>query len=123
MNDELVALERAGWEALAGPDAVSWWSARLDDAALMVFPGFVATRAQALEGMAEAPPWASWSIDDVRVVPLGDDAGVVVYAAVAQRTGQPEYRALISSTWVRRAGEWRLALHQQTPVPGGSGGT
>ena len=123
MSDELVALEREGWAALAGPDPVAWWSARLDDGALMVFPGFVATRDQALQGMAEAPPWATWSIDDVRVLPLGDDAAVVVYAAAAQRAGQPEYRALLSSTWVRRAGEWRLALHQQTPVPDGSAGT
>ena len=121
--NELVALEREGWEALAGPDPVAWWSERLDERARMVFPGFVATREQALQGMAEAPPWSWFRLDDLEVLALGDDAAVVVYSAVAQRDGQPEYRALMSSTWVRRAGEWRLAVHQQTPVPDASGGT
>lgn len=121
-GDGVVALEEEGWRALASSDAVAWWSERLDDGALMVFPGFVATREQALQGMAEAPPWSWFHLDDVRVLALGDDAAVVVYSAVAQREGQPEYHALMSSTWVRRAGEWRLALHQQTPVPDASGG-
>lgn len=112
----VVALEREGWEALAGDDPVGWWADRLDEQALMVFPGFVASREQALQGMAEAPPWAWFRLDDVRAVDLGDTA-LVVYSAAARRDGQPEYRALMASTWVRRAGEWRLALHQQTPVP------
>ena len=61
---------------------------------------------------------------------LGTIGATVVLAASTQAAtskpaemGQPEYRALMSSTWVRRAGEWRLALHQQTPVPAGGGGT
>lgn len=122
-SDDLVALEEEGWRALASPDPVGWWAGRLDDGARMVFPGFVATREQALQAMADALPWSWFRLDDVQVLPLGDDAAVVVYDAAAQREGQPEYRALMSSTWVRRAGEWRLALHQQTPVPAGSAGT
>jgi len=123
MNQELIDLEHEGWKALASDDPVAWWDDHLDDGALMVFPGFVATREQSLEGMTQAPPWSWFRLDDVRVLDLGDDAAVVVYAASAQRDGQPEYRALMSSTWVRRTGGWRLALHQQTPLPADGGGT
>jgi hypothetical protein len=34
----------------------------------------------------------------------------------ARRDFQPEYQALIASTYVRVDGAWRLAVHQQTPL-------
>jgi hypothetical protein len=53
---------------------------------------------------------------DPRVVALNQDSGVVVYAVVAQREGEDPYSAVISSTFVREDGAWRLAFHQQTPT-------
>jgi hypothetical protein len=41
----------------------------------------------------------------------------VTYRASATRAGEPPYRALMSSVYVRVDGRWRLALHQQTPLP------
>ncbi|MDQ6748713.1 MAG: hypothetical protein M3010_11500 [Candidatus Dormibacteraeota bacterium] len=38
----------------------------------------------------------------------------------AQGEGSPRYQALMTSTYVRRSGTWKLALHQQTPIPDGS---
>jgi hypothetical protein len=43
------------------------------------------------------------------------DTAVVTYSVVAQREGTPEYSALMSSVYVRRATGWKLAFHQQTP--------
>jgi hypothetical protein len=48
------------------------------------------------------------------VVELGADAAMVVYAVTAEREGQPEFRAVLSSTFVRRDGRWRQAFHQQS---------
>jgi hypothetical protein len=48
-------------------------------------------------------------------VALGDDAAVVGYRGTATRDDQP-YTALFNSTYVREDGDWKLAVHQQTPV-------
>ena len=57
--------------------------------------------------------WAGLS--DVRVLPLGDDGAVLAYRVDARR-GEQEYDALLTSTYRREDGEWRLTVHQQTPV-------
>jgi hypothetical protein len=44
------------------------------------------------------------------------DCGVVVYTVTAQRAGEEAYQAVMSSTFVRREGAWKLAFHQQTPA-------
>ena len=47
---------------------------------------------------------------------FSEHSGVVLYRVVAQRSGQEPYAATISSTFVRREGSWKLAVHQQTPA-------
>jgi hypothetical protein len=49
------------------------------------------------------------------VIEATPDSAIVTYQATAQRTGEPEYRALMSSAYARRQGRWQLILHQQTP--------
>jgi hypothetical protein len=41
---------------------------------------------------------------------------MVVYNAKAQREGQREYEAVMSTTYVLRDDEWLIAFHQQTPL-------
>jgi hypothetical protein len=64
--------------------------------------------------MAEATPWSRYEMKNPRVVPLGPDAGVVAYSVAALREGQAPFSAVLSSTFVRRDGEWKLAFHQQS---------
>jgi hypothetical protein len=52
----------------------------------------------------------------VKVLRLADGAASVVYRVEAQRADQPAYRALMSSTYIRVDGAWKLALHTQTPL-------
>jgi hypothetical protein len=59
-------------------------------------------------------PWASYELEDERVLALGEDCAVVAYTAHARRA-ERDYHALVNSTYRRTAGGWRLALHQQTP--------
>jgi uncharacterized protein (TIGR02246 family) len=114
--DEIEALERRGWEALSGPDGAEFYTDLLTDDGLMVFPGAVLDRAQSLQAIAGATPWATYELEDIRVV-AAPDAAVITYHATAQRTGEAPYRALMSSVFVRPDDRWRLALHQQTPDP------
>ena len=82
----------------------------------MVFGFGVLDRAQALEAMADAPPWSWFRIEEPRVVELGADAAALTYLATAQRDGEAEFSGRTTSVYVRSDGSWRLVLHQQTPA-------
>ena len=83
----------------------------------MIFPGglLLEGREQILDSMA-AQPWQSYQIEDPHLISLSEKAGVVVYKVTAQREGSSPYVALISSTYVCREDQWKLVIHQQTPV-------
>src|SRR4051794_22895429 len=116
-NDDLTALERQGWDALSsdGQTARAFYEPVLDDGVLMLLPGgwVLDDRAAIVESMS-GQPWSRYRLDDLRSSRPTPDTGLVTYSAVAERDGQT-YRALMSSLYVRRGGEWKLAFHQQTP--------
>lgn len=113
---ELLDIERAGWEALRTGQAGSYYRAHLTDDALMAFPFGVLTRDQTIEAMESAPPWTTYDLKDPQVVALTTDCGIVVYRVTARRAQDDPYQAVVSSTFVRRDGGWRMAFHQQTPA-------
>jgi hypothetical protein len=113
-KDELIQIERRGWEALCTNDAESYYRQHMTEHALMAFPFGVMSKAEALTAMAQAAPWSRYEMADPQVIPLGPDAGVVVYSVTAQREGQDRFSAVLSSTFVRHEGEWKLAFHQQS---------
>jgi hypothetical protein len=115
LSDELIALEREGWDALVSGEGGAYYREHLTSDALMAFAFGVLTRQESIDAIESAPPWESFEITDPRVVELSEDSGVVVYGVVARRPGQEPYSAVVSSTFVREGGEWRLAFHQQSP--------
>jgi hypothetical protein len=118
MHDDLVELERSGWNALAtsADDAAAFYEGVLARRVLMLLPGgmVIDDRARVVDSMRGAP-WDSFELAGETVLPLSDSSAVVAYRARARR-GDAEYEALIASTYVREDGAWRLALHQQTPT-------
>lgn len=119
MSQELLDLEREGWDALSTEDGAGpWYAARLAPQVLLLLPGgMVIDDRQAVIDSMTGPPWTSYHLKDERVLGLGPDAAVVAYRGVATRPGlEQPYEALFNSTWVRIDGAWKLALHQQTPV-------
>lgn len=117
-QSEILGLEHEAWQALStNSGAVRALCERvLDPEVVMLLPGGLVIEGsdQALESMS-GPPWDSYELSHERVLTLSGDAAVVVYQARARR-GDLDYLALINSTYVRRGGGWRLALHQQTPI-------
>jgi hypothetical protein len=81
----------------------------------MVFPDTVLSRQESLSAIAGARPWSSFSLEDVHVLPVGAEGGIITYRAVAKRAGESTYDALMTSVYAKRDGAWRLVLHQQTP--------
>ncbi len=118
MDEELIGLERAGWEALSagGDAAASFYQDVLASKVLMLLPGGLRLddREEVINSMRGAP-WDSFDLSDEQVLRLGREGAVLVYRASARRGGQ-EYQALVNSTYVLEDGRWRLALHQQTPL-------
>ena len=81
----------------------------------MLLPGAMVLddRAAILDSMS-GQPWGGYTLDDVRAFQPTSETGIVTYGAVARRDDQ-QYSATISSVYVRRGGEWKLVMHQQTP--------
>jgi hypothetical protein len=114
---ELLELEEQGWRALASGQASEFYRTHLADDALMVVPGMVLDGQTFLQGADSGEPWATFEIEDPRVVGLTENSAVVVYRVTAQRAGQPPYVAHLASAYARREGTWKLVYHQQTPIP------
>ncbi len=116
---DLVALERRSWQALSAESstAKSFYRQVLGDAVVMVLPGgmLLSDRDENIESIGNSSPWTSFKLERPQVLLPTEDTMVVSYGDVAQREGAPEYSALMSSMYVRRGKDWKLALHQQTP--------
>lgn len=117
MPHEIEELEQQGWAALSGPNGAAFYEDLMADDGLMVFPGLTLDKPAAIRAIAGERPWATFRLEEVRLVEAGDMA-VVTYRATAERPGEGSaYRALMSSVYARRDGRWRLILHQQSPDP------
>jgi hypothetical protein len=112
--DEVEALERRGWEALSGPNGTAFYEGVMADDGLMVFPGSIMDKPTALDAISRASPWSSFELSDIRTT-ADNLVGLVTYRAKSQRDQAPPYEAVMSSVYVRRQGQWKLLLHQQSP--------
>ena len=117
--DELIELERAGWASLCDGTGDDFYSrAMTDDGVMVLADASVMTRDEVVAALGQAPPWASYEMADVRVVPLGDDSAALIYIGTGHREGdEPSFVGVMSSVYVRRDGQWKLAVYQQTPKP------
>jgi hypothetical protein len=87
------------------------------DGVMVLADGTVMGREEVVAALRESPPWASYEIAGVRTVSAAGDAAVLVYTGRAWRTGDSEpFTATMTSTYVRTAEGWRLALYTQTPA-------
>lgn len=112
MTDELLELERGFWNAAGDGD---YYGEHMATSGLCVLPVGVLDKAATVEAISEADPWDEFEFSDVRMVDLGDDEVALCYRAEASRDDN-KYIALISTVYTRLFGEWKLTLHQQTPI-------
>ncbi len=118
-TEELLQLEREGWEALStsGEAAGRFYAENLAADVLVLLPGGMVLddRGEVIESM-RGSPWTSFKLSDERVLELVEGSAVVAYRGTAHREGAEPYTALFNSTYVREDSAWRLAVHQQTPI-------
>ena len=111
LHDTLLEIERT-----LGGGRGDDYRAHLTDDAVVVVPGAAITREQCAFAIDATAGWDEFEIHDERVVELTPDSALITYRWRSRR-GEETYEALMSSVYVKQAGgEWKLALHQQTPV-------
>ena len=88
------------------------------DGVMILANGSVVTPDEVVAVLGQSPPWASYEIDDVQTVPLGEDATALLYVGVGHRGGdEPSFVGVMASVYIRRGDGCALALYQQTPRP------
>jgi hypothetical protein len=112
-RERLLHLESQFWEAAGDPE---FYDAHFADDGLMAFTVGIIAKPEVLAATKAAPGWSSFTIDDPRYVEVGDDVAALVYATEAEDGRGEEYRAVVTSVYVNRGGEWILVIHQQTPI-------
>lgn len=113
LEQDLMGLEKGFWT-----EGADYYRAHLDEECLVAFTEMAGVRSnEEIAGMNPgAANWRNVALDEKGVARLSEDAVVLTYEVNAERnTGEP-YRALVSSGYVRRDGEWKMAFHQQTPL-------
>lgn len=115
----LLALERQGWNSLCDNTGDAFYGRVMTEEAVMVLAsGDVMDRDTVVAALGQAPVWRTYDITDARLIQIGPGNAALVYRGTAYREGdEPAFIGLMSSVYVQRDGEWRLALYQQTALP------
>lgn len=111
IEQELLEIER---ELAAGSSRE--YEHRLADEAVVIIPGVALTKGETVAAMGDSPGWPEFEIFDHSVLPSGPDVGVLTYSFEGRRDGNGTYSALMTSVYSRAGGDWKLLLHQQTPL-------
>ncbi|MGP9724291.1 nuclear transport factor 2 family protein [Corynebacterium sp. AOP40-9SA-29] len=119
-TEELLEVEHAGWTSLCESRGGTFYGRLLtDDAVFVLVNGLTMSREQVVDSLDGAPSWDTYKIEDVQLIPVGEDAAALTYRATATRSDLAEpFIALMSSVYRRVDGEPRLVLYQQTAVSG-----
>jgi hypothetical protein len=114
MYEEFIELEQRFWRAAGDPD---FYRQRFADDGVMAFHIGLMGKPEVVEAMAGAAEWSTFTMDDLRFVEITDDVVSLTYTTVAvPADSHDEYRAAVTSVYVRRGGEWMLVIHQQSPL-------
>lgn len=111
LEETLGALERE----LAGGDGDTYRRLLTDDAVVIV-PGTRLSKEECAAAVDASLGWDAITFAQRQVISIDDATALVTYRFDGTR-GDIRYSALAASLYVRREGAWRMALHQQTPLP------
>lgn len=113
LEQDLLQLEKGFWTQ--GGD---YYRDHVDDECLLAFTEMAGVHSnEEIAGMNPgAANWRDVELDEKGCVQMTDDAVVLTYEVSATRKSGEPYKALVSTGYVRRGGEWKMAFHQQTPL-------
>jgi hypothetical protein len=88
----------------------------LDDGAAVIVPGQALDKDATVQAIEASPGWDELTIDDARLLETGEGGAALTYRFSGRRGTDFSYEALMTSVYARRGDEWKLVLHQQTPL-------
>lgn len=88
----------------------------LDDAAVVIVPGQALDKDATVQALDASPGWDEVTIDEARLLEMGEGCAALTYRFGGRRGVDSSYVALMTSVYARRGDEWKLVLHQQTPL-------
>lgn len=114
-TDHFLALEHAVWAALCAGDPEADKKMLAADF-LGIYPSGFADRGDHAAELTAGPTVVSYDLDQIRLMPLGVDRGMLCYRARYTRPGRQEADEMyVSSLWERRADGWLNVFSQDTP--------
>jgi uncharacterized protein (TIGR02246 family) len=119
LTNELIDLENQYWKAIQEKDTDAAMRLTDDECIVTGAQGVGRLDRKALSAMLQQAPYTlhSFELKDPEVRQLGDDVAVVAYKVHEELTvdGKPvKLEAADASTWIRRDGGWRCALHTES---------
>ena len=119
LDSEIVANEKAVWEAAKAKDMKRFASLVGEDAR-MIFASGVVTRSEYIHSIADRNI-TSYSLRNFQVLAPAKDTTIVIYEATISGIfkGIPvsSFSVREASVWVKRMGKWVAVLNQETPLP------
>ena len=120
LGQEIVELENQYWCAIRDRDLEA--AVRLTDDTCMLTgaQGAASIDRKSFANMLQSPKWTLHEFqigDDAQVRLIGDDVAIIAYKVTERMTvdGKPLIlQAADASTWVKRNGRWRCALHTES---------
>ena len=113
IDQDLLDLKDAALEATRNRD-LAFYRDYLADDAIAVVPAGIFAKDQIVAAMGQGT-FQSSAIDDERVIPLGPDAGLVIYIATFG-DGTTARKAFVTTVYQRTDGTWHGTFYQQTPL-------
>ncbi len=117
---QIVALEKAGWEAWKNKNA-SWFQANLADEALQVGGAGVLNKSQIVKTAGTDCEVRSFSLDNFKFLMLDKNSALITFTGMQDGVcGGKTIPAKVYSTsvYVKRGGKWLNALYTETPEQG-----
>jgi 2-iminobutanoate/2-iminopropanoate deaminase len=116
---EIIALEKAGWEAWKNKSPV-WFQANTTDEVMSINSAGVSNKAQMIKDLTSCQV-KSFGLDNFNFVMTGSESIVMTYTAKQDgMCGGEKLSSQVRSTvnYVKRGGRWLEAMYMETPVTG-----
>jgi len=119
LTKELLDLENQYWQAIKEKDVDTAMQLSDDECIVTGAQGVGRVSRQQLSDMLKNAPYElhSFELKDAQAVQLRDDVAILAYSVHENLTvdGKPvKLDAADASTWVRRDGGWKCALHTES---------
>jgi hypothetical protein len=112
LEQDLLKLEKGFWT-----EDADYYREHVDEECLLAFADFAGVRGnEEIASMRGDSNWTNINLDEKGLAHLSNEAVVLTYEVSADRKSGEPYKALVSTGYVKRDGEWKMAFHQQTPL-------